>query len=408
MKHMDEILSTDEINKLLNQLSSESAETIQPEVQLCVHQFSAHGDLSIPEIRKIQNQVKILLQSWERKLTDIISHRLNGEIIACQQMRHSALLRSIGTSTINIEASTASPIGNIHFIIDLDLAYSILDTMQGGSALAEAHYEELTGVEHALFTHVADELLRDLNTLTNNAYQVRPTIRSVEPATPLAAPPEPDNYLLAFDVMLNGALPLEACHIRLAFSTDGARRLLQCIDQHDRDYLKSTSLLKQNESVMRTGFHVRRCFPGQYMDRNDIINLKAGDSIRLATGRIRNRYGSQNIILQEVTDLKIHDTAPIRAEKGFLSDKINCEIRFSAGRYSQQDTGNEYKSTLKEFERQTGDLFWGGHKIASVKVDEQRNVVVTDRSFITKSIADENDQSNHMWTFDCRCVLARD
>ena len=198
---MTELLSQDEIDSLLNAISSgESVEapaaagggtgagaTAAPKAagsgkqqKVKLYDFKRPDKFSKDQIRTLQ----MINESFARLVTTSLSSQLRTmvqvHVASVDQLTYEEFMKSIPNPTTIAIASMAPLEGNLVLEIDPSIAFTIIDRLFGGKGWSSNLARELTDIEQSVVERIVHRMLQNMSTAWENVLQLQLKLEKIE------------------------------------------------------------------------------------------------------------------------------------------------------------------------------------------------------------------------------------
>lgn len=194
---MTELLSQDEIDGLLNAISSgesveapdgggggggAAARTASPGKQQKVklYDFKRPDKFSKDHIRTLQ----MINESFARLVTTSLSSQLRTmvhvHVASVDQLTYEEFMKSIPNPTTIAIASMAPLEGNCVLEIDPSIAFTIIDRLFGGKGWSSNLSRELTDIEQSVVERIVHRMLQNMGTAWENVIQLQLKLEKIE------------------------------------------------------------------------------------------------------------------------------------------------------------------------------------------------------------------------------------
>lgn len=183
---MSEILSQDEINALLSAFASSEAETEKfgkklKEVKQ--YDFTRPDKFSKEQIRTLQMIHSTFARMLSTTLSTYLRCPFQADLISVDQVTYDEFLKSIPHTTVICTFSIEPLIGNAVIEINLDVAFSIIDRLMGGTGTLIKQARELTDIEQILIVRVVEHCLNSYAEAWSSLIQITPKLEGISSNT---------------------------------------------------------------------------------------------------------------------------------------------------------------------------------------------------------------------------------
>ena len=183
---MNEVLSQDEIDQLLQAVSSttdKDAVSIKTGVEnrkIKVYDFKRPDKFSKEQIRTIS----VMHETFARLITPALSAQLRSlvhvHVASVDQLTYEEFLRSIPTPTL-LSVIDMDPLkGNAVLEIDPSISYCMIDRLFGGTGEGAKVQRELSDIEQSVMEGIIVRLLANLREAWTQVIDLRPRLSSIE------------------------------------------------------------------------------------------------------------------------------------------------------------------------------------------------------------------------------------
>ena len=184
---MTDVLSQDEIDQLLQAISSGDTETdsyknsaIQDTRKIKIYDFKRPDKFSKEQIRT----VSIMHETFARLTTTSLSAQLRNmvhvHVASVDQLTYEEFIRSIPTPT-TLAVINMDPLkGNAILEIDPAITFSIIDRLFGGTGAGTKVQRELTDIEQSVMEGIIVRILANLREAWTQVIDLRPRLGQIE------------------------------------------------------------------------------------------------------------------------------------------------------------------------------------------------------------------------------------
>ncbi len=181
---MSEILSQEEIDKLLNAMASGDSDAIEQtptnEKKVSVYNFARPSKFNKEQLRTLEVIFDNFARVSSSFLTGYLRSNVTIEVISSEQVTYgefnNSLLNPVVLSIIDF-----SPFkGSIILDLSSSIGYSMIDRMLGGTGETLAKTREFTEIEITLLSRVMEKLVERLEEPWRQVCEVHPSLEKVE------------------------------------------------------------------------------------------------------------------------------------------------------------------------------------------------------------------------------------
>lgn len=183
---MNEVLSQDEIDQLLQAISSGDSEevdyksTITDTRKIKVYDFKRPDKFSKEQIRT----VSIMHETFARLTTTSLSAQLRSmvhvHVASVDQLTYEEFIRSIPTPT-TLAVINMDPLkGNAILEIDPAITFSVIDRLFGGTGQSSKVQRDLTDIEQSVMEGIIVRILANLREAWTQVIDLRPRLGQIE------------------------------------------------------------------------------------------------------------------------------------------------------------------------------------------------------------------------------------
>lgn len=183
---MSDLLSQDEINALLSAFASGEADISRPggrHREVKQYDFARPDKFSKEQLRTLQ----MIHSTYARMLSTTLSTYLRcpfqADLISVDQVTYDEFLKSIPHTTVIVNFSMEPLSGNALLEINLDVAFSIVDRLMGGTGVLLKQARELTELEQTLMSGVVEKCLTSYSEAWSSLVQIRPRVEAISSNT---------------------------------------------------------------------------------------------------------------------------------------------------------------------------------------------------------------------------------
>ena len=182
---MNEVLSQDEIDQLLQAISSGDTETddfkpVSDTRKIKIYDFKRPDKFSKEQIRT----VSIMHETFARLTTTSLSAQLRSlvhvHVASVDQLTYEEFIRSIPTPT-TLAVINMDPLkGNAVLEIDPAITFSIIDRLSGGTAQGAKVSRDLTDIEASVMEGIIVRILANMREAWTQVIDLRPRLGQIE------------------------------------------------------------------------------------------------------------------------------------------------------------------------------------------------------------------------------------
>ncbi|MGQ9524924.1 MAG: flagellar motor switch protein FliM [Armatimonadota bacterium] len=183
---MSDLLSQDEINALLSAFASGEADISYQgsrHREVKQYDFARPDKFSKEQLRTLQ----MIHSTYARMLSTTLSTYLRcpfqADLISVDQVTYDEFLKSIPHTTVIVNFSMEPLSGNALLEVNLDVAFSIVDRLMGGTGVLLKQARELTELEQTLMSRVVDHCLSSYADAWSSLVQIRPRVEAISSST---------------------------------------------------------------------------------------------------------------------------------------------------------------------------------------------------------------------------------
>ncbi|MGP1454371.1 MAG: flagellar motor switch protein FliM [Treponema sp.] len=331
---MTEVLSQDEIDQLLTAISSGDTEVeefkpVNETRKIKVYDFKRPDKFSKEQIRT----VSILHETFARLTTTALSAQLRSmahvHVASVDQLTYEEFIRSIPTPT-TLAVINMDPLkGNAILEIDPSVTFSIIDRLFGGTGQGTKVQRELTDIEASVMEGVIVRILANMREAWTQVIDLRPRLGQIEtnPQFAQIVPPTEMVVLVTLQTklgdeegMMNFCIPyitIEPIISKLStqFWFSSVRR--SSTTQY-MGILKDKLSTADMDVVAEVG--------SLNLPVRDVLNLRAGDIIRLTNTRVGDPF-----------TLSVGSKKKFLCQPGVVGNKVAVQILEKIEDLNQED-----------------------------------------------------------------------
>jgi flagellar motor switch protein FliM len=291
---MTEVLSQDEIDQLLTAISSgevEPAEVQQATDQkkIKIYDFKRPDKFSKDQIRTIS----IMHETFARLTTTSLSAQLRSlaqvHVASVDQLTYEEFIRSIPNPTtlavINMDPLKGSAI----LEIDPAVTFAIIDRLFGGQGEGTKLSRDLTDIEQSVMENNIVRILGNMREAWSTVIDLRPRLGQIEtnPQFAQIVPPTEMVVLVTLETKVGevGGM-MNFCIPYLTIEPIISKLSAQCWSSSVRRGATTENLTILRDRLATIGVSVVAEIGSMNLTVRDVLNLKAGDVVRLADTRV--------------------------------------------------------------------------------------------------------------------------
>ncbi len=287
---MSEILSQEEVDALLNAVSSGQIESIDEvkekelEKSVTVYDFKHPDRVSKDQVRTLQ----MLHDGFARAFSSTLSAHLRTivdiDLVSVDQITYSEFIMSMSDPSC-IYIFSMKPIeGNSILEITPQLAFSIFDRMFGGQGQSLELNRELTNIEQIVISKVVNFALKDLAKAWEHVVSLDMRLEGKEsnPQFVQVAPPGETVILISFEIKtLNSSGLMSICYPYMVLESI----ISKLSGQHWITFLRKEATEGHQDIItsrlMQASAPIKVILGKTKLTVQDILDLKTGDVIKL-------------------------------------------------------------------------------------------------------------------------------
>ncbi|OJF77634.1 MAG: flagellar motor switch protein FliM [Treponema sp. CETP13] len=182
---MNEVLSQDEIDQLLQAISSGDTETeefkpVSDTRKIKIYDFKRPGKFSKEQIRTIS----VMHETFARLTTTSLSAQLRTmvhvHVASVDELTYEEFTRSVPTPTTMAVINMDPLKGNAILEIDPAITFSIIDRLFGGQGTATKVQRELTDIEQSVMDSIIVRILANMREAWTQVIDLRPRLGQIE------------------------------------------------------------------------------------------------------------------------------------------------------------------------------------------------------------------------------------
>lgn len=287
---LGDVLSQDEIDSLLNALSSGNEEEIKlastKEVREAVsYDFARPSKFNKEQLRTLE----IIFDNYSRALTSFLTGYLRTnveiEVVNSEQITYKDFANSLSNPTILSIVDFEPFKGSIILELSSNIGYAIIDRVLGGPGQPIGDARDLSEIEKVLLEKMFIQMLNYMPESWENVAKVEPKLDQIETNVQFAQvlPPNEMTALVTLDVKIgstNGFFNFCIPHIVIEPIT---QKLNTTNWFGSKKASENTSIYKEQleDRLENTYIDVRAIIGSTTIMVNDFVNLQQGDIIPL-------------------------------------------------------------------------------------------------------------------------------
>ncbi|NLK72506.1 MAG: flagellar motor switch protein FliM [Clostridiales bacterium] len=330
---MKNVLSQDEIDSLINALSTGQLDTESVEIEASrphakVYDFRRPNKLTKDQMQTLRG----IHENYARIVSNILSNQVRNNvkltIASIEQVTFGEYIRSIPNPTI-MGMFTAEPLDGIS-ILELNPAFcfNMIDLYFGGAMTHRFNVREFTDIEMIMTKEILKSMIENLRSVWSDVIEMAPVLEAVEtnPLLQQALPHNETVVLMTFKVQILE----ENTFINLCIPYRTIERVSDELHAKNYDIMKSRKTLNEYrediEAVLnRVKVDMRVLLGKTHITVNDFVELDVGDILELDTR------------LSQPMKLFVENKPKFYVQPGLYNNRLSVQVVSDIGKEAEED-----------------------------------------------------------------------